>query len=188
MSLDAGQRSWLLALARTSIEAALRRGGAYLEPQLDDAPLALLEPRACFVTVREARELRGCIGTLEPSRPLAESVWRYAHAAAFHDPRFEPLTSGEWRRCHLHISVLTAPQLMSVADETGLLQMLRPGVDGLILESGASRATFLPDVWEEIADPATFVRRLKHKAGWRDDFWTPHMRAWRYQSESFGEE
>lgn len=187
MSLDAGQRRTLLALARTSIEAALRRG-AYVDPQLDEAPAELLEPRACFVTMRDDRGLRGCIGTLDASRPLAESVWRYAHAAAFNDPRFSALTPDEWRDCHLHISVLTSPEPMLITAEEDLLAALRPGVDGLTLERGASRATFLPAVWDDIADAATFVRQLKLKAGWRADFWAPDIRAWRYESESFGED
>lgn len=187
MRLDPGQRRTLLALARTSIEAALRHG-AYVDPQLHEAPIELLAPRASFVTVRDDRGLRGCIGTLEASRPLAESVWRYAHAAAFHDPRFEPITHAAWRRCHLHISVLTQPEPITVASETELLATLRPGADGLILERGSTRATFLPAVWDDIVDAATFVRQLKLKAGWRADFWAADIRVWRYESESFGEE
>jgi len=186
MSFDIGQRSTLLALARTSIEAALRRG-AYIDPQLDEAPIELLAPRACFVTVRDDRGLRGCIGTLDATRPLAESVWRYAHAAAFNDPRFPALRPDEWRRCHLHISVLTPPEPLLIASEAELLGALRPGTDGLILERGAARATFLPAVWDDIADAQTFVRQLKLKAGWSADFWAPDVRAWRYESESFGE-
>jgi AmmeMemoRadiSam system protein A len=187
MTIDVGQRRQLLALGRTSIEAGLRRG-AYVEPQLQDAPPELLERRASFVTLHLAGELRGCIGTLDAARPLAEDVWRNAYGAAFSDPRFPPLTASEWSRCTLHASVLTPPTPMLAQSEQDLLAQLRPGVDGLILELGASRATFLPVVWEQARDPAQFVRQLKLKAGWRADFWSPEIRAQRYESESFGED
>ena len=186
MTLDADQRRQLLALARTSIEAALRRG-AYVDPQLQDLAPELLERRSSFVTLRIRDELRGCIGTLEPSRTLAEDIWRNAYGAAFSDPRFPSLSAEEWGRSDLHISVLTTPAPMDVVSEHDLLAQLRPGVDGLILELGAARATFLPAVWEQVDDPALFVRQLKFKAGWRPDFWSPQIRAWRYESESFGE-
>jgi uncharacterized protein len=187
MTLDSGQRQQLLTLARTSIEAALRRS-AYVEPQLQDLPPELLERRASFVTLRTAGELRGCIGTIEPSRPLAEDVWRNAHGAAFNDPRFPPLTRTEWPQCAVHICVLTTPMPLVVGTEHELLARLRPGVDGVILEFGASRATFLPAVWEQARDAAQFVRQLKLKAGWRADFWSPAIKVQTYECESFGEE
>jgi AmmeMemoRadiSam system protein A len=187
MTIDAGQRRQLLALARTSIEAGLRRG-AYVEPQLQDLPPELLERRASFITLHLAGELRGCIGTLDPARPLAEDVWRNAYGAAFSDPRFPSLTTTEWSRCTVYASVLTLPTPIPAQSERDLLAQLRPGVDGLILELGASRATFLPVVWEQAHDPAQFVRQLKVKAGWRPDFWSPEIRAQRYESESFGED
>lgn len=186
MAFDAGQRRSLLALARTSIESALRRG-AYVEPQLQDLSSELLERRSCFVTLRAHGELRGCVGALEALRPLAEDVWRNAYGCAFNDPRFTPLTSAEWSFCRLSLSVLTQPQPLSVAGEPDLLAQLRPGVDGLVIEMGAARATFLPSVWEQIAEPAAFVRQLKLKAGWPPDFWSPQIRVLRYESETFGE-
>ena len=187
MTFDAGQRRQLLALARTSIEAGLRRG-AYIEPQLQDLPPELLESRASFVTLHIAGELRGCIGTLDPSRPLAEDVWRNAYGAAFKDPRFPPLTGTEWSRCTVHASVLTPPTLIPQMSEMDLLAQLRPGVDGLVLELGATRVTFLPAVWEQAREPAQFVRQLKLKAGWGADFWSPEIKAQRYECESFGED
>jgi AmmeMemoRadiSam system protein A len=187
MTHDADQRRQLVALARTSIEAGLRRG-AYVEPQLQDFLPELLQPGASFVTLRMEDELRGCIGSLDPSRPLAEDVWRNAYGAAFRDPRFPPLAASEWSRCTLHLSLLTAPRPILAASEPDLLMQLRPGVDGLVLELGATRATFLPVVWEQARDAAEFVRQLKLKAGWRADFWSPQIRAHRYECESFGEE
>ncbi|HEX2492715.1 MAG TPA: AmmeMemoRadiSam system protein A [Steroidobacter sp.] len=187
MTLDASHRRQLLELARASINAALRRG-SYLAPQIKGAGCELLERRSSFVTLRLNGELRGCTGTLEASRTLAEDVWRNAYGSAFADPRFAPLTVEEWRMSDLHISVLTAPQLMSVANERDLIAQLRIDVDGLILQLGAARATFLPSVWRQIADPASFVRCLKLKAGWPADFWSPQIRVFRYCSESFEEQ
>ena len=187
MTLDAGQRRQLLALARTSIEAALRRT-AYVEPQLQDLAPELLERRASFVTLRLAGELRGCIGAIESLRPLAEDVWRNAYGAAFNDPRFPPLTRTEWTHCLVQLSVLTPLTPLLIETERELLALLRPGVDGLVLEMGASRATFLPAVWKQTRDAAEFVRQLKIKAGWRPDFWSRNIQVHRYESESFGEE
>ena len=186
MTFDAGQRRQLLVLARTSIEAALRRD-AYVEPQLQDLPAELLTPRSSFVTLRIGGELRGCVGSLEGARPLAEDVWRNAYNAAFGDPRFIPLTAQDWGRSDVHVSVLTPPQPLHVSSEHDLLANLRPGLDGLILELEGARVTFLPAVWEQIADATDFVQQLKLKAGWRADFWSPEMKAWTYEAEEFGE-
>lgn len=185
--LDAGMRRQLVSLARTSIEATLRRG-SYVEPQFQDLPADLLVQRSSFVTLRIGGELRGCIGTLEAARPLGEDVWRNAYAAAFTDPRFPPLRPAEWSQCNLHISVLTTPLRMSAESESDLLLRLRPGLDGLILELGVQRATFLPAVWEQIDDPTMFVRQLKVKAGWRTDFWSAQIRVWRYEAENFSDD
>src|SRR5262245_36056883 len=149
MSLIDPERRELLALARASIDAALPGGVMTAAPPLPRTPeLAAL--RASFVTLRLGPELRGCCGTIEPQRSLAEDVWRNAWASAFADPRFPPLTLAEWPQVHLHISVLTSPQAMSVVDERDLLRQVRPHVDGLVLELDGTRATFLPAVWEQI--------------------------------------
>jgi uncharacterized protein len=187
MSLAAPERRDLLALARVSIEAALSQG------QLVPFTPGLLSPvlterRSSFVTLHYKKELRGCCGTIDAPRPLAEDVWRNAWASAFNDRRFSPLTAAEWPQVSMHLSVLTAPEPLEVTTEEQLLAVLRPSIDGLILESGASRATFLPTVWEQIAAPAEFVRHLKVKAGWPAHYWSNRVRAYRYTTESFGEE
>jgi uncharacterized protein len=191
MSLATPERRELLGLARASIDSALSHG----QPagQLVPFTPALLSPgltvrRSSFVTLRNGVELRGCCGTLDAPRPLAEDVWRNAWAAAFSDHRFAPLTAAEWPRVSLHLSLLTVPEPLDVKTEDELLAVLRPAVDGLILETATSRATFLPAVWEQIADPQQFVRQLKMKAGWPAGYWSDRVRAWRYTTESFGEE
>ncbi|MET0534210.1 MAG: AmmeMemoRadiSam system protein A [Steroidobacter sp.] len=184
MSIAPTQRSELHQLARESIELALRQGE--LVPyagELADPELNL--PSASFVTLRVGEDLRGCCGTIEPARPLSEDVWNNAWASAFADPRFPPLTSDEWSGTNIEISVLSQPERLEVGSEAELLAILRPGQDGLILQYGTRRSTFLPAVWEQLPEPAAFVRHLKMKAGWPADFWPPDMQAWRYTTESF---
>jgi AMMECR1 domain-containing protein len=93
----------------------------------------------------------------------------------------------EWPKLGLHISVLSPLEAVAIASEAELLDILRPNVDGLVLERDDSRATFLPDVWVQIADPVEFVSHLKQKAGWPAVGWSPHIKVWRYTTESFGD-
>ncbi|WP_116813109.1 AmmeMemoRadiSam system protein A [Steroidobacter cummioxidans] len=184
MSLSPAQRSELLSLARTSIEASLQTGE---RAPYDGPPLhtALIRPGASFVTLRVGEDLRGCCGTIEATRPLHVDVWNNAYSSAFADPRFPPLTSGEWHDTGIEISVLSEPQRCEVRSEAELLDALRPGVDGVILQAGARRSIFLPAVWEQLPSPRDFIRHLKLKAGWPADFWPPDMQVWLYTTESF---
>jgi len=147
----------------------------------------LTEPGASFVTLHRSGTLRGCIGSLTACRPLGEDVEANALAAAFRDPRFPPLTRVEFTDIDIEVSVLSAPEPIHPTDETQLRTMLRPGVDGLILEYGAHRATFLPQVWEQLPDAADFLAHLKQKAGLPADFWHPDMRISRYRVQAFAE-
>ncbi|MBB6095068.1 hypothetical protein HNQ60_003958 [Povalibacter uvarum] len=185
-SLDPAQRRGLIGLARQSIEAGLRTGQrSTYAPAAHDA--ALEEPRATFVTLRIQDALRGCCGTMEPQHSLAGDVWRNAWASAFNDPRFPPLTSAEYPRIDVHISALSRLEVLPSMSEAELLAILRPGIDGLLLRRGTSQATFLPSVWEQVPQPAEFLRHLKQKAGWPATFWAPDMQIHRYTTESFGE-
>lgn len=185
MTLSPAQRSELLSLARTSIEASLPTGE---RAPYDGPPLHtdLLRPGASFVTLRVGEELRGCCGTIEATRPLHVDVWNNAYASAFADPRFPALTPQEWTGTGLEISVLSEPERCDVRGEAELLEALRPGLDGVILQAGARRTTFLPAVWEQLPDPRQFIRHLKLKAGWPADFWPSDMQVWLYTTESFG--
>lgn len=132
-------------------------------------------PGASFVTLTSGRApggaLRGCIGSLEARRPLREDVEANAVAAALHDPRFAPLTARELDDTVVEVSVLSAPAALPAADEAELLARLRPGVDGVVLSACGRRATFLPQVWEQLPDPADFLARLRRKAGLPADYW-----------------
>ena len=185
MTLSSTQRRTLLALADESIRRGLIEvqrpawHAAALEPGLD-------EQRASFVTLKLGDVLRGCCGTLQATRTLAEDVWCNAWASAFSDSRFTPLTRHEYPRLDLQISVLSSLEPLQVASERDLHDALRPEIEGLVLELGPARATFLPAVWEQLPDTREFLAHLKHKAGLPADFWSPQLRAYRYTTECFG--
>lgn len=179
-------REALLETARDSIRHGLAHGRPG-QPAMERMPATLREHGACFVTLHLEDDLRGCIGSLEAYRPLIEDVAVNAYAAAFRDPRFAPLGEVEFEHVELHISVLHPAQPMAFASERELLAQLRPGVDGLILEAGRCRGTFLPAVWESLPDPERFLRELKRKAGLSADFWSEELRVWRYTTESLQE-
>lgn len=187
MPLSEQERNTLLRVARDSIACGLRDRKP-LAVQAADFPESLRPLRATFVTLENEGHLRGCIGTLTARLPLVEDVAVHAFAAAFEDPRFPPVTPEEAARLELHISILSPPEPLTVRDEADLLRQLRPGVDGLILGDGLRRATFLPAVWEDLPEPRDFVRHLKAKAGLGADYWSPRMKAERYETESFGGE
>jgi len=184
--LDPAQRRSLLTLARQSITHGLNRGRP-LPVVAAEYPATLQVQRAVFVTLLLGGALRGCIGHLEASQLLVLDVAENAFAAAFRDPRFPPLTRLELDRLAIEISVLTPPQPLAFTSEEALLRLLEPGRDGLILEDGAARGTFLPTVWESLPDPRDLLRQLKQKAGLPPDHWSERIRVGRYRTESFSE-
>ena len=156
---DAG--STLISIASGSISNGLGLGP---KPQVDGAGW-LDQVGATFVTLLRAGALRGCIGSLEAARPIGADVADNALGAAFRDPRFPALKRDEWPLCSVEVSLLSAPKPIRFADEDQLLALIRAGEDGLILEAGGRRATFLPQVWESIADTRQFLDELMRKAG-----------------------
>ena len=178
---EAGQV--LLPLARAAIAGEL----GIARTARDDMPWLRLQG-ACFITVTEAGNLRGCIGTLRPHRALAEDVRSNAVAAAFRDPRFKPLTTAELDAISLEISVLSALEALACSGEQDALRQLRPGIDGVVLEYGHHSSTFLPQVWESFKEPADFLAHLKQKAGLPPDLWGPEMKLMRYTVQKWREE
>jgi len=172
----------LLRIARDTL---LESFGAAIQP-VDNEPW-LTEIGACFVTLRRGAELRGCIGTILPYRPLIEDVRGNARAAATRDPRFPPLSRQELDLTCIQVSLLSPLQSMDFDSEADLLRQLRPGVDGLVLECGHHRGTFLPAVWKDLPNPTKFLDQLKRKAGLAADFWSPEVEVRRYSTESWSE-
>ncbi len=180
--LGADEQTTLLRVARASIEHVLRTGRP-LDVAVEGFPPGLREPRASFVTLRSRDgALRGCIGELEPSRALVASVADRARAAAFGDPRFPPLGADELDAIAIHVSVLLPLAPLHAPSEAELLAQLRPGIDGLLIDDGLRRATFLPAVWDTLPDPRAFLDALRRKAG-MPAAWPATLRAWRYEVE-----
>ncbi|SFN21771.1 uncharacterized protein, PH0010 family/AmmeMemoRadiSam system protein A [Formivibrio citricus] len=152
----------LLAQARCAIDAAL--GGPPCPAAAADLP-ELNELGATFVTLTKDGQLRGCIGSLQAWRPLVEDVRANAVAAALHDPRFYPLERNEFASIHVEVSLLSKPEPLEFTDEADLLQKIVPHQDGLIINRHMHRATFLPQVWEQLPDPLQFLAHLKQKSG-----------------------
>lgn len=184
MSLTREQQLQLLAVARKSIVHGLQTGRPF-KVNLADFPAELTEIRATFVTLQIHQRLRGCIGMLEAVRPLVEDVAENAFAAAFRDSRFPPLAESELDELEIHLSILTPAEPMIFASEQDLLNQLQPGIDGLILEEGRRRGTFLPSVWEQLPEPEQFLRHLKQKAGLPPDYWSKQINVYRYRTQSF---
>jgi AmmeMemoRadiSam system protein B/AmmeMemoRadiSam system protein A len=173
----------LIPLARAAIEGIFA-----LTAPADESHGFLQEIAASFVTLTRHGKLRGCIGSLQAHRPLVEDVKANAKAAAFLDPRFSPLTQTEFATTRVEVSLLSPSEPLQFGSEEEALRLIRPGVDGLILEHNGSRGTFLPQVWDSIPEPAEFLRQLKRKAGLEPDFWAPDLGLLRYTVVKFGEE
>lgn len=174
----------LIAVARHSIEYQLEYRRRW-QPDLKEYPEAWCCKRATFVTLHYHGQLRGCIGTTEPIDPLVVSIAHNARAAAFDDPRFPPLTLTEYAGIHIGLSLLTEPEPIDFLYDEDLQDQLVAGRDGLIIEFGKHRATFLPTVWEQLPHPEQFLSVLKEKGGLPHD--KPPQRAWRYRTQTITE-
>ena len=170
---DKGQT--LIRLAR----AAIARELGFVSHDLPRSDW-LEEPGATFVTLTLHGKLRGCIGSLESHRPLVDDVRQNAISAAFRDPRFAPLTKEEFAEVVIDVSLLSTPEPISFTSEENALAQLHPGRDGVILAWSRHRATYLPQVWEQLPDPHVFISHLKNKAGLPEDFWSDDIRLSRY--------
>lgn len=187
--LDSADRASLLSIARAAIaDTTHDRPAATLDVLTLSAPLR--EPRATFVTLHTvAGQLRGCIGGLEASMPLALDAQQHAIHAAVNDPRFPPVAANELPLLLVEISVLTPPERIATPSPDAILAALRPHTDGVLLKSGYRRATFLPQVWQKVAEPLTFMDLLSEKMGLAPEAWRlPSVEVYRYQVESFAEE
>lgn len=170
------------ALGRALVTTARRAIGAELGRANGRWPehAALAAPGATFVTLFHRGALRGCVGTLKAHRSLGVDVRVNALSAAFHDPRFPALSDDEFDGLSVEVSLLSAAERLSVADEAELLGRLEPGIDGVILEYAGRRATFLPQVWGTLPQPRDFLTELKLKAGIPAGFWSAAVNVHRY--------
>lgn len=151
----------LLAIARDCILGEFDKSKKRVS--FDEIPAHLMLFGATFVTLTKHGQLRGCIGTLSAYQPLVQDVCEHAKAAAFHDYRFSPVRESEMTEIVVEVSYLTDPIPLTYSDAKDLTQKLRPGVDGVILSEGHHRATFLPQVWEQLPDVEDFLTHLCYK-------------------------
>lgn len=179
-------RHWLLSLARTTVRRALDDGRLHL-PEAAEVPDEAAADGAAFVTLRRDGQLLGCIGSMEPHRPLAEDVATHAFDAAFRDPRLPAVTLDDWEHMEVEVSVLGPLQAIEVHDRAELEAALRPGSDGVLLTSREGRGTFLPSVWDQVRSCEEFLDLLWRKAGLRSGRWPADLVVERYQVEEFGE-
>jgi len=182
---DANRRT-LVDLAREIVREASRIGGS--QPPLTIKgvlPTTLMAQRATFVTLNINGQLRGCRGSILPTRSLVVDVAENAFQSAFGDPRFPPLSPAELDQLEFHVSILSTPRRIPAASEAELVAALAPDVEGLIIRDAGRQAIFLPSVWAQIPDPLSFVRQLKQKAGLPPDHWSPDFQAYRFVTESF---
>lgn len=182
-TLDAAHGAPLAALARAAIRHALG-GPAFERPQGE----FFARKGAVFVTLYRGDTLHGCIGSLEAHRPLADDVIDNAVSAALHDPRAVPLSRSDAERLRIEISLLSPQEQVPCHDEASALAALRPGEDGVVLRCGQKRATFLPQVWEQIPDGHEFLRELRWKAHLDPDAWPPELLVFRYHVRKYIDE
>jgi len=169
---SASERKSLLELARRVLIRVTKDPNASpIDLATKDLPANFLEKRACFVTLTKGGDLRGCIGHLEPQEALYRAVMENAQSAAMRDPRFSPVRPEEVSKIRIEISVLTEPQPLVFDSPEDLLKKLQPRVDGVVLRIGSRRATFLPQVWEQLPDKTEFLDRLSQKAGCDASAW-----------------
>jgi len=173
----------LIDIARAAIARELGREHAARA----EAPW-LREPGATFITLMQSSRLRGCIGSLRAHRPLIEDVKANAVAAAFRDPRFPPLRVEEFEATDIEISLLSALEPIHTSDEEHALAQLKPGVDGIVFQYGHHQSTFLPQVWDQFAEPREFLSHLKYKAGLPPDFWDAQVKLQRYTVSKWREQ
>jgi AmmeMemoRadiSam system protein A len=170
--LSESEKLLLLQHARLAIEYAVK--GENL-PVLDINHFStnLRENGASFVTLttKPSGQLRGCIGTLTAYQPLIEDVRDHAVAAALEDYRFSPVQNHELPHLKIEISRLTKPGKLEYTNPEELQKKIRPHVDGVVIEDGNRRATFLPQVWEQIPEIESFLTALCHKMGANGDLW-----------------
>lgn len=166
--------------------ASIRHGldvGQVIHVDCAEFDPALQVDRATFITLLKNEDLRGCIGSLNATRPLVADLAKNAYAAAFSDPRFPKVSLADVDKLDIHISILGKPEAMSFSSESDLIGQLRPDVDGLIIEDRGHRGTFLPSVWESLPEPQIFLNQLKRKAGLAETHWSNQIKVARYSTE-----
>ena len=179
MFTDAQQRE-LIRIARDAVAGSVA-GRPASAPIVSDA---VPEASGAFVTLKKHGQLRGCIGTLECRRPLAEEIARAAVSAAREDPRFEPVRASELDDLDIEVSVLGPLEEIDPRDPDAIVI----GRHGLVVEQGRRRGLLLPQVAPEWGwDRDTFLAHTCTKAGLPADAWQTGAKVYRFDAEVFGD-
>jgi len=173
----------ILSLAKMAIEDTLSHQHTMDIKALFERYPELSKPRATFVTLTLNGQLRGCIGSLIAHRPLLDDLISNAKAAAFDDPRFYPLSAEEFLHVKIEVSLLSEPQAIIYDNIEDLKSKVCVGEDGIILQKGNRKATFLPQVWEQLPTFELFFTQLCQKAGLGAECLQSHPEIWRYRVE-----
>lgn len=167
------EMSELLSIANKGVSDYIKEVHETPDPALYDGQLQ--EDGACFVTLEVSDQLQGCLGIIEPERPLLQEVYSKAQAASSRDPRFTPLRESQLANLTIEVSVLSKPVRLDVSSEHELRAFLENNRIGVILSDQSHRALFLPQVWEQLPSPDDFLYHLKMKAGWAGSYWSPSI-------------
>ena len=189
LSLIHDEKKQLLEIARTTIEEFVREKKRFktAKSSLDKLPILRI-PRGAFVTLKKKGDLRGCIGDLKPDGALFLTVEENAISAASRDPRFSPVTPDELKDIEVSISILDYPELVTVSDPSEYPKVLKPNVDGVIIQYNGRQSTYLPQVWEQLPEPKQFLSSLCQKQGSPSDCWqNKNTILYKYSGFEFGE-
>lgn len=167
---------YVLNLAKESILSAIKEE----EFIPHDIPPVLTQYGASFVTLKLNGILRGCIGSVYPTKPLVIDIIDNARNAAFQDPRFEPLTAEEFEKLEISVSILSSIERIKFKDERDLLSKIYP--HGVIISEGDRRAVYLPVVWEQLPERQVFLNSLKEKAGLSANYFSRTMEAYKFDT------
>lgn len=173
----------ILAIAKQAIQDGLEHTSTIDTSALLKQNPEFAEAKATFVTLTLYGQLRGCIGSLVAHRPFLDDLIHNAKAAAFDDPRFYPLSPEEFLHVKIEVSLLGAPEAVAYRDVEELKSKICVGEDGIILQKAGRKATFLPQVWEQLPDFELFFSHLCQKAGLEAGCLKNHPDIWRYKVE-----
>ena len=167
----------LIDICKKSIKSKFKK-----EPVNIPLPQVFLQTGASFVTLEKHGNLRGCIGSIIPHRPLIEDLILNAQHSAFADPRFRPVEEIEIEDLEIAISLLSIPKPMSFSGEQDLLNQIRPFVDGIIIKDKGRQAVYLPSVWEQLPDKIEFLNSLKVKAGLPANYFSNTLETYKFET------
>lgn len=163
LGLTAQEKKELLEIVKKTVEEV---SNGKRTSEINVPTNKLLEKRGAFVTLHKRGMLRGCIGSLQASKPLYLTVQEMAEAACSRDPRFRPVTPEELKYLDYEISVLTPFE--PVED----IKDIKVGLHGLLVRKGARSGLLLPQVASERNwDVETFLKETCRKAGLHPEAW-----------------